>query len=115
MEVLEHKEAPPAEPKRRTRRSRRADKKSLEQQGNWIEVTQAGCTFWVNDTTGIADEDPPPIRKPDGTFEPRKHTVDADADAEEVLDDEKRRVDAELRVPRRLEQGGEAQKVVSRV
>ncbi|KAH8085560.1 hypothetical protein SO694_00027120 [Aureococcus anophagefferens] len=88
MEVLEHKEAPPAEPKRRTRRSRRADKKSLEQQGNWIEVTQAGCTFWVNDTTGIADEDPPPIRKPDGTFEPRKHTVDADADAEEVLDDE---------------------------
>ena len=87
MEVLEHKEAPPVENKRRSRRSRRREP-DLKQQGNWVEVTQAGCTFWVNDTTGIADEEPPPIRKPDGTFQKREHSVAQLHVAEEVVDDE---------------------------
>ena len=70
MEVLKHEELMPVESKRRTRRSRRREPE--KEQGTWREVKQAGVTFWLNDTTGVADEDPPPQRNPDGTFAPRK-------------------------------------------
>lgn len=88
MEVLKQEEPVIVEPKRRSRRSRRREPE--KEQGTWKEVKQAGVTFWLNDTTGVADEDPPPIRNPDGTFKPRMHTAAFcdDSTAEEIMDDE---------------------------
>lgn len=95
MEVLKHDEMLPVESKRRSRRSRRREPE--REQGTWREVKQAGVTFWVNDTTGVADEDPPPVRNSDGSFQPRKKNpaptpyeddMSSIYSAEEIVDDD---------------------------